>query len=552
MLSVAMMSFGAVTMDHGRHLSYTQILNYNPGSKVTDHANVDLDQKAIESELGTLPQGFATAKAIYEKGAHSKPRAVCTLDAKQTVAIKKKDPVTFTTVGGAAGVGKYYEDKTGEVTSLRFTYPVSSDRVTPVADQCYVGGLDASVQSTLGCIAVTGGKSTFTIGGTAYTGTCVNNGGRTLQGFSLKAKSVMEDCPVDTTVAYVNGCPYTSYAPYKAYYGISDYANQIVLAGLTGTKAAGLVNGAVDLTGAAETVRKEFIKKGTAYMNTWMYTIREFEDAIDDCTSGDLTANALSTGPVHAWDEGVAFYTGSLMVFDDLLVGKLPALDDKGKGPYTLANKRCQNFKTCGPGGDSTIGEAKANIDLFDLFRDGEYELIAGKCANVVPIKNRIVQKMQVPLIQGTLRYTYKLAQLGGKYQGKEHAEGAVFAAAILPMVHQCDPVAATTIYNSLNMASTAVDYPAVKAAFEGCYTAMGVTCADVGGLYDKTDYYNTNGMSAAPCVDSVPLTTGAIVAIAVGAGLFGLCLLCVLFLINREKQGKPVFTNLQGGKPGA
>ena len=49
-------------------------------------------------------------------------------------------------------------------------------------------------------------------------------------------------------------------------------------------------------------------------MNVWMYAVREFEDAIDDCTSCTSNCNEHSTNSdsVHAWDEGVAFYTGSL------------------------------------------------------------------------------------------------------------------------------------------------------------------------------------------------------------------------------------------------
>ena len=136
-----------------------------------------------------------------------------------------------------------------------------------------------------------------------------------------------------------------------------DYANQIVLAGLGGSSITGFTNGGFDMTGLADVARKEIIKKGTAYMNTWMYTIREFEDAIDDCISGDLTANAMSSGAVHAWDEGVGFYTGSLMEQSHLNADNLATLASQGKQPYTLANKRCQNFVTCGPAGDSLVGE---------------------------------------------------------------------------------------------------------------------------------------------------------------------------------------------------
>ena len=87
------------------------------------------------------------------------------------------------------------------------------------------------------------------------------------------------------------------------------------------------------------------IKKGTAYMTIWMYVIREMEDALDDCKEA-CTIEDCNDDPVHAWDEGVAFYTGSLEGSDGSGSGKLA---------YALADKRCANFKTCGDMGLSLI-----------------------------------------------------------------------------------------------------------------------------------------------------------------------------------------------------
>jgi hypothetical protein len=566
MLAVAV-SIGALSMsssaDNRRQLSYTSILNYNPGSKVTDHSNIDLDQAAIETALGTYD--WTTATAIYTGGAHSKPTAVCTLTGSATAgaAIAKKDSVSFTTVNGDTVTGKAYSDYAADATSISFTYPVAESRVQPDDSACYVGGLPAASQKTLGCISGSGdevssglsaGESSFTIGSTTYTATCVNKGKRTLQGFSTKAQAVMYDCPVDSTVDYENGCPYTSYLPYYTYYGDYAYADTIVSAALAGTAITGFTNGGFDLSSAADVVRKEYTKKGTAYMNSWMYVIREFEDAIDDCTVGDLTANALSSGPVHAWDEGVGFYAGSKMVYDDLLAGNLPTLDEKGKMAYTLANKRCQNFITCGPDGDSAIGEAKANIDLFQLFQLGQYELLAGNCAKVVPIKNDIVKKMTVPLVQGTLRYAYKVEKLSGA--DKEKAEGGIFAAAVLPQLYACDPEAATTVFSNMGWGASSTDFMAVKAAFEGCYESMGITCKDVGGLYNSatSDYYSDGDADASPCVDAStdgtdPLT---IVMIIVAAGIAVVCCLILFCMYSKEKAGKPIFTPVVKGAPGA
>ena len=205
-----------------------------------------------------------------------------------------------------------------------------------------------------------------------------NVGKRSLAGFSTAAKSKMydpllssSDCAdasqaPQSTKGYANGCPYTSYTPYWNYYCSTSgspcnsnggYADTIITAALSTTAsglagATGLTNGAIDFTGAADSARKEVAQKASAYMSAWMYAIREFEDAIDDCTAGSLTANGGSSGPVHAWDEGVAFYVGSAMSVDDLYGSAtgstISALDTKGFLAYTLANKRCKNFRTCG------------------------------------------------------------------------------------------------------------------------------------------------------------------------------------------------------------
>merc|ERR1719422_2072016 len=115
-------------------------------------------------------------------------------------------------------------------------------------------------------------------------------------------------------------------------------------------------DGTMDFSGKSNEMRIECIKKGTAYMNAYMYAIREFEDAIDDCNAGcsngfvDTTqedCNSLTMNAVHAWDEGVAFYTGSRE-------GVAEGGSSDGVLSYRLAEKRCKNFKTCGKNHDST------------------------------------------------------------------------------------------------------------------------------------------------------------------------------------------------------
>merc|ERR1711907_919743 len=182
-----------------------------------------------------------------------------------------------------------------------------------------------------------------------------------------------------------------------------------------------LTNGNIDFKNAAGNQLKEVIKKGTAYMNSWMYAIREFEDAIDDCTGNTLTNNDLSSGSVHAWDEGVAFYTGSILETGHLSgssgssSGGLSAINDGiGKQAYDLGNKRCRNFNTCGRSGGETMGQSQQNYMLFDLFNEGQVDFRTGNCGAVVPVKNKIYEWMTVPLVQGTLRYAYEAGVANG------------------------------------------------------------------------------------------------------------------------------------------
>jgi len=315
------------------------------------------------------------------------------------------------------------------------------------------------------------------------------------------------------------------------------------------------------------------IKKGTAYMNAWMYAIREFEDAIDDCTQGSLTANLASSGPVHAWDEGVGFFVGA-----GPQVGIYANPDSMASGTkagflaYTLGNKRCRNFKTCGVDGNTNVGEAYINSELWELFNGGNQLILTGNCAEVVPIKNQIVQKMTVPLVQGTLRYAYKQAVTNygtdavNDALAEEKGEGAIFAAAVLPQVHACSATHAKTIYDNMNINKVGVvDANAVKAAFEACYSAMGITCSEVGGLWDGTAYYSAAGTAPngdpsvtydmSPCKDPEPagvttttedLSDAALAGIIVGAVLAGLLLVFVVVLVMKEKSGTPMFYSVQ------
>merc|ERR1719299_403867 len=206
-----------------------------------------------------------------------------------------------------------------------------------------------------------------------------------------------------------------------------------------------------------------------------MYVIREMEDAILDCNAGCDTLEC-NDDAVHAWDEAVAFYVGSLNN------GKL-------NWPYTLADKRCKNFGTC----------PRVNADILQQFKLGKDKLLAKKCTEAEPIKKKIVELISVPLVQGALRYAYKIGTEKDT-SAKSRGEGATFAAAILPRVHACNSASASLISNNMKIDAVSPmkdGFAVVKKAFESAYSCMGMTCADVGGVQVSPGKYFAG---AEPC----------------------------------------------------
>ena len=355
----------------------------------------------------------------------------------------------------------------------------------------------AAMETALKTANFSGAEHWYSVGGNSNAASPY----RTLKGFSTGAQGKMyDDCA---------GCPYKHYSMFYDYYGSHTYADDWVSAALGGTDS-----GTNAFSTLGDAARVEAAKKGSAYMNVWMYVIREFEDAIDDCTScaSDCNEHSTNSGSVHAWDEGVAFYTGSRE-------GEATGGDSAGKLVYRLAEKRCANFGTCGASGAGAAGTSQVNTELFALFASGRDWLQQGRCSSVRPVVDAVASLMTVPLVQGSLRYAYKVGMVPKDRTSKNAAEGATFAAAVLPLVSHCNTASAAVVGDSLNfgaatfndthhLSGTLPNFTAVKAAFEDVYACLGITCDMVGGLLDGDSPYAGAGactFQSAPIAGYVP-----------------------------------------------
>jgi len=510
-----------------RRLSYSVIAGYSPGTQVTDHCAIDLDQAAIEDQLDLrTPESFRFAQKIYNDGGNSKSYAQVTLTTPLTAKLRKGDEIIGENAEGSSVGGKAYKDFDSGESVIKVQYITTDIQENYV--QCQVGAL--LVTNMKGCFAQDGD---LMIGGNEYPYTYIptrdNKNGRTIAGFS-EGDSAKNKMRVGCT-----GCPYTDFQYFYDYYGTDDYAHQYIEAAFE-DRATQFKNGNADFSLYDFTGRQEIIKKATVYLNIFMYVIREFEDALDDCTRGCINCNS---DPVSAWDEGVCFYTGSK-----------EGPDAKGTSYllHELADKRCADFKTCGVEGTNLDGMSKLNYDIFNLFAVGQFQLQTGNCPAARFTTQRIISKLYVPMIQGALRYAYKVGELQGGE--KEKAEGAVFSAAVLPRIHAASPSAATTIYNNMKVGATKTDVLAVKRAFESTYQSMGISCDEIGGFWSDGERGYFDGMG--PCEDIVNTMTPVVVtesdsSLAIGLGcsfgaLFAIAAAMLVYMRSREKEGNPVF----------
>jgi Low iron-inducible periplasmic protein len=213
--------------------------------------------------------------------------------------------------------------------------------------------------------------------------------------------------------------------------------------------------------------------------------IREIDAAADLCQG-----NATSSAAVHAVDRAVAFWVGSL-----------EGANGSGGGvlSYALADGRCREFKTCGQDGDSVEGTASVNTKLFATLKSMQDSISENDCDSAAKFRDNATQIMFIPIIQSTLLYA--MQQDGGLLNTTEWVEGAgaAYAATVLPMVSSCSADDAETIYNNMRAnGDFTTDFAHVKSAFENTYPCLGLTCAEVGGIYNAdTMEYVAN---AEPC----------------------------------------------------
>lgn len=326
-----------------------------------------------------------------------------------------------------------------------------------------------------------------------------NKNFRTIQMFSTEAFKAMKNCP-DSSIE----CFYDDFQLFVDYYGDTDYGNKWINAAANGTNT-GFKTGRgnadfKDMVGTRGRGRAEAMTQGAIYLNVWMWAIRHMEVAVDNCNVECTPANKgfCYTDAIASWDQAFAYYAGSL-----------EGSTGSGNGVllYSLAEARAAEFKTAGYLSDQLQGTSYVNLELLHLFNKGQDILSARgqptQCSELGAIKQKIVNLMKVPVIQTLYRYAWMRETIDENAERQE-ARGATFAAAILPYVHACKPSHATTLYNLMAVGTdpTKVSFSRVRSTLESLYPCLGVTCAQIGGIFRNGQYLD----GAGPCFDGAPI----------------------------------------------
>lgn len=293
-------------------------------------------------------------------------------------------------------------------------------------------------------------------------------------------------------------CPYIDdFQTYLDFYGTPAYGDHWVSAAFYNTSTDfGHGYGNADFSKFKfNTALAEAVRKGTVFLNLYMAVIREMEDAITDCSRG--CEEDCNADPVESIDAAVAFYAGSLQ-----------GEDGSGEGVllYNLANEQAMNFATAGEFGTDETGTAYINIEVIREFKKMQLNLMQKQCEAARTSKNKIVNYMKVPMIQGVLRYAYtRTYEKPSIHEDAEkvEAEGATYAAAILPYIHKCDDRAAVLVHRHMKVGGVP-HFPDLKATLESTYNCLNIQCGHVGGVWTVSGYAE----GAEPC--TVPGTSSS------------------------------------------
>jgi hypothetical protein len=251
--------------------------------------------------------------------------------------------------------------------------------------------------------------------------------------------------------------------------------------------------GTGNFAGTSDTFRKVAVQKGVLGVVT-MYVARELESAISKANDG----STADTGAAHAWDEGWAFYYGSV-----------PDPDQGKYSAWEFAYKRDLDY-AYDSDNNAVAGAVKAQDKVLHYFLEG---LKASRTATLdipkmIEARNNIYRMLALTSIRAALKYAYTTQKDG--YSESYHIEAYAYFLAAAGWVEQAAPGVGTAVLALLDYTKASSDlnsdlYCAVKAALIPAYEPLGLDC-DMVGTYKKLPADKTcASLPACPATTTLP-----------------------------------------------
>jgi len=316
----------------------------------------------------------------------------------------------------------------------------------------------------------------------------------------LSMKGLSTKASLDLAMCSTGNCTQArEFQLFVDFYGDEDYGDKWIVAAAEGnTTMFSSGRGNADfsaMVGTRGRGRAEAFERGMIGLNLWMSVVQHLRRAVFSCSSGCSDTEG-SDCALHDFDSAAALY-----------VGILEEEDGQGEGRmlYNLANEFSPIFKTGLWAGNGTRGTAHVNLEALFFMEEAQSELLREDpdCDIVESVVDNIIQLITVPLVQGTLIGAWrKASETISASQESAISSTATFAACLLPLVDACSPSISQQLFDNIAIGSEQMDFLTVKELLEVTYPCLGITCAQVGGIWNGTAYEQ----DAAPCFDGKPI----------------------------------------------
>ena len=254
---------------------------------------------------------------------------------------------------------------------------------------------------------------------------------------------------------------------FRDYYGDAEYAHSFIISKFSAA-SNGLDNDA----------RRVLALRGIQLQLAWMNALFEFYNALEGCLSGQLCFPRFNTciyayindqiGEVRVvnWDEGVAFYVGSIV--------QSPANALQGYLQCTVSQQGHEAFPHV----------LNANDLAFLAFENGQALVQSRDCTGVARAVAVIKRQMLIPLVQGLVHHSRLAdASIGGPSTETDKAQAWSFVLSLLPFLNASDEALTDEMSVQFEYGSPAATYNSslAEAAVFASLGDLCLTCQDIG-----------------------------------------------------------------------